>query len=543
MEKIKINRVLMLSIDGLRYDRLGFVRDWPNLTPNIDALAKTAINCTQTFSHGHPSQFAFPGIMSSTLNLSYGGYDKGIRDRPYSLAEMFQANDFKTIYVMSGPWQDSYFDYDRGVDQLHPVYDVKLFWYAMMAYFINYRKYRDQGLTTVKYFEDKMAELLSDCFDFIEERSEVMKQQKKVIPYGFFNLRHDFDHLIARVQAHRKELKADGPAYVRKYEDLIIQEDLFQLLGIKETDWKHRWLNHPWVVRSNKWLNKIGLRWIRDIGAVNGKYLRGEMIRLIKENKDKKFLLWTHFVDIHEYYVSPGHFHNTYGYPRIFWERFKRGKNYRSTLPYDISMNYSDKHIGKIVDALKKEGLYDDTLIVLFSDHGHPVGKPERAKTGVGYFYDELLQVPLIFSHPQLEGKNIDDLTGLMDLAPSLGDFLGFKNVEGFRGRSVLSKPPEFQYHLMEHTYRGPCDLSIKPVHLAIRTPEHKYIWREFLNPDDNLPERELYDLVNDPEERNNIYGQPEYKAIQQKLDAIIQERYQEIRSQNPLKSDAKPRS
>ena len=98
---MKIKKVILLTIDSLRYDRLG-VAGYPlKLTPTLDFLASNGIHCTQTIAHASCTQMSQPSIWTSSLPLDFGGYDHGIKERPVALAEIFQNNGFKTATFAS----------------------------------------------------------------------------------------------------------------------------------------------------------------------------------------------------------------------------------------------------------------------------------------------------------------------------------------------------------------------------------------------------------------------------------------------------------
>ena len=85
---MKNTNVLLLTVDALRRDRLGFSGYKRNTSPNIDKLTQQAIWCDNSFSLAPSTQPSIPTIITSTQPLSYGGYDMGIKYRPNSLTEI-----------------------------------------------------------------------------------------------------------------------------------------------------------------------------------------------------------------------------------------------------------------------------------------------------------------------------------------------------------------------------------------------------------------------------------------------------------------------
>lgn len=103
---------------------------------------------------------------------------------------------------------------------------------------------------------------------------------------------------------------------------------------------------------------------------------------------------------------------------------------------YAENITLVDKQIGKLIDSIKKQGLWDDTLVVITSDHGQPMGKGEH---GHGIMrkcrpwpYEELVHVPLLMHIPGLDGgKRIKCFVQNVDIAPTILDALGLLAAEG----------------------------------------------------------------------------------------------------------------
>lgn len=121
------------------------------------------------------------------------------------------------------------------------------------------------------------------------------------------------------------------------------------------------------------------------------------------------------------------------------WELVKRW--------YDGEISYIDNLLGELLEYLKKENLYEDTLIFVTSDHGEHFGEH-----GLAYHQfslrNELLEVPLILKGTSTENpSNTSGLVSLVDLAPTILDAAGAEPIDSMQGRSLFSKPvPEAVY-------------------------------------------------------------------------------------------------
>ena len=114
--------------------------------------------------------------------------------------------------------------------------------------------------------------------------------------------------------------------------------------------------------------------------------------------------------------------------------RPNRTNNVIASQPYDGEIAYADACVGKLLDALRKHGLYDETMIAVMADHGESLGAHGESTHGV-FLYDETLHVPLLIKLPlnRGAGRRIESRTGLVDVAPTVLAAAG------------LTPPPEMQ--------------------------------------------------------------------------------------------------
>ncbi len=162
---------------------------------------------------------------------------------------------------------------------------------------------------------------------------------------------------------------------------------------------------------------------------------------------------------------------------------------------YDRGIAYADYWIGHLIDALKRRGLYDQTLLVVTADHGEELfdhGRLDHSRT----FYDEIMHIPLIMRVP---GRGIGTTSavqvGLIDVMPTLLDLLGVPYDGTMQGQSL--RPLLDGAAFPDRVFFGEADQGYRLV--AMRTNQIKYIQ------DLEGRNREAYDLVNDPQERENL--------------------------------------
>ena len=160
---------------------------------------------------------------------------------------------------------------------------------------------------------------------------------------------------------------------------------------------------------------------------------------------------------------------------------------------YDRGIAYVDHWMGELIDGLRERELYDETIVVLTSDHGEEFFEHGRLEHSFSY-YEEMLKVPLIVRVPGVrQGVVVDQTVGLVDVLPTLLDWLEIPEPDGLQGRSLRpwfggDKAPGWEY-VGEASFRNG--------DLALLGPGWKYIRS-------GGGSEELYDLVADPDESTN---------------------------------------
>jgi len=167
---------------------------------------------------------------------------------------------------------------------------------------------------------------------------------------------------------------------------------------------------------------------------------------------------------------------------------------------------FVDHCLERLFRALKNLGYYDDSIIFLTADHGHPLADHGKFLKGGDRMYNELLRVPFMVRLPGGEGAHrTDALVQFHDLLPTLLDLLGMaNNTSSMQGRSFL---PVLRGDTDSHR-----ELIITGYHEApdrcVRDKEWSYIQRPEGEAD------ELYNLINDPQERSNLIDQYPEEAL-----------------------------
>jgi len=174
---------------------------------------------------------------------------------------------------------------------------------------------------------------------------------------------------------------------------------------------------------------------------------------------------------------------------------------------YFAAVTAMDMDVGRILDRIETLGLREDTLIIFTSDNGFSCGHHGFWGKGNGTFplnmYENSIKVPLIMSHAGhiTEGRSIGSLVSGHDFMPTLLEYVGVSLPEGqnLPGQSVChllsGGPGTDRESVVVYDEYGPTRM--------IRTQDWKYVHRHPYGP------HELYDLLNDADERQNLIDEP----------------------------------
>lgn len=181
-----------------------------------------------------------------------------------------------------------------------------------------------------------------------------------------------------------------------------------------------------------------------------------------------------------------------------------------------------DKEIGKVIEALKRNHLYENTLIVFTSDHGDGMAAHKwAAKLSL---YQESVQVPLIVVAPgkkKVAKVDTTHLVSLTDLVPTFYDYAGIRNNTNLAGRSmkkiIESSNAEWRSFVVTELADNLRDKTRKG--RMVRTKRYKY--SIYTTGKDN---EQLFDLINDPGETINLAYRKEYISIAEQHRTLLRQ-------------------
>lgn len=282
--------------------------------------------------------------------------------------------------------------------------------------------------------------------------------------------------------------------------------------------------------------NSMELMGINDHGAERTNQLAQ---RWIRENKGNPFYMFIHYIEPHNPINAPHPFKNKYWdnknnqnidkeklylvahNPLIcFTNHIRLNEDEIIALKalYDGEVSYLDHKIGELIEFLKRNHTYDQTLIIITADHGEHFGE-HGLYSHVASLYEPILHIPLIIKYPEWIDKRarISELAQLIDIYPTVVEALDLDQrfLKGVQGTSLFEtnktakyhdciiaewegRIPDFVLKRMKHSDGDPIVDKFREPMAMIREGHYKYI----LN---SKGRDELYDLDNDKREVNNI--------------------------------------
>ncbi|HQU43544.1 MAG TPA: sulfatase-like hydrolase/transferase [Pirellulales bacterium] len=262
-------------------------------------------------------------------------------------------------------------------------------------------------------------------------------------------------------------------------------------------------------------------------------------VSLLEEYKDRPFFLAVGFYRPHTPYVSPKRYFDEYDVDEIELPALSRAD--RERLPpaayasakkeqeamsddlrreairaYWASITFMDAQLGRVLDALDRLGLTDNTIVVMTSDHGYHMyqhGLWQKMS-----LFENSAHVPLIVSLPRAAGRGKSNAgpVELVDIYPTLADLCGLPApdyLDGTSLRPVLDGPSKsVKEAAFTQVRRGDFD------GYSIRTSRWRYtLW------DDGHKGEQLYDMQSDPGEMTNLAAGPGHAQTVARLKAQLQ--------------------
>lgn len=269
-----------------------------------------------------------------------------------------------------------------------------------------------------------------------------------------------------------------------------------------------------------------------------------EAIKVLEQKRDQPFFLAVGFYRPHVPWIAPKKYYEPFPLDKI--KMPIEPKNIREGVPgaafginppnyglkdedcrnsiraYYASVAFMDAQVGRLLDALDRLNLWDDTIVIFISDHGWLLG--EHGCWQKMHLFEESARVPMIIAAPNSKapGKACDRVAELIDLYPTVAELTGVKlphKVDGMSLAKHLDDPtlPFKKGAYTQVTRGGPKKDGF--MGRSVRTERWRY--NEW---DGGKKGVELYDHQADPREHRNLAGDPQYAKVIAELRVLLRE-------------------
>lgn len=268
-------------------------------------------------------------------------------------------------------------------------------------------------------------------------------------------------------------------------------------------------------------------------------------VELIEQHKDEPFWLGVGFVRPHVPFVSPRKYYKPFlPYSSMTlpeklpgdWDDIpKKGINYKTSINmkmnerqqkkavggYYASVAFMDAQVGKVMAALKTNGLEENTVVIFTSDHGYHLGEHDFwAKVSLR---DESAGVPLIISMPGQKPAICDSFVELLDLYPTVASLCGLPVPDRLQGLDISATLKDPTVKVRDAAF------SVAPMRKGFLLREKKWAFIQYN--EDASAGIELFDTNKDPHQFTNLAEDPRFANVVTGFRSKMQEKLFKVRS------------
>ncbi|MCB1208606.1 MAG: sulfatase [Verrucomicrobiales bacterium] len=189
---------------------------------------------------------------------------------------------------------------------------------------------------------------------------------------------------------------------------------------------------------------------------------------------------------------------------------------------YRACVSFMDAQVGRVVDELDRLGMRENTIIVLWGDHGYHLGENGIFTKMTNFELGTHVPLLVCLPHQKTAGRRSKELVEFVDIYPTLAELCGLSMPDHLEGSSfvpLLYKPEQAWKKAVFSQYQRPG--KDKFMGRSVRTKDWRYT--EWVNGKGEPAGVELYDEVNDPHENTNVAGEAASTSIVLELKAQLQ--------------------
>jgi len=200
-----------------------------------------------------------------------------------------------------------------------------------------------------------------------------------------------------------------------------------------------------------------------------------------------------------------------------------------------------DDNVGRLIDYLQANGLWENTIVIYTSDQGFFMG--EHGWFDKRWIYEQSFRTPFLISYPNGLSKNMKGKQTAMiqtiDYAPTFLDYAGVAIPKEIQGESLRplfeGKKEKIHDAVYYHFYEYPAFHAVKR-HYGARTDRYKIAHFYY-----DINKWELYDLQKDPNEMNNVYNDPAYAQVREQMHKVLRQLQEKYNETDPTNSAYRP--
>lgn len=479
--------LLLITLDCLRYDALGISGEKSAVTPNIDRLAQKGAYFDR---HYCPYPLCMPSrssLLTGRFPFAHRAWTNGValKDDEVSLAEVLKNNGYETSCM--------------GKFHFKPYRDK-----LTEPFLMNGEKVPGRG----KYLKENPEEPLYKGFEYVR-----------------FADNTPFDDYHRWFEEKNKEF---GYEENTALEEIPFEEKHFSWVSkmpseLTKTDWIFSCAKEYF----NKYTsNKPFFSWISILDPHQPFNPPEEFAKMLEGREVRKPYGFDEGIP-----DRPSHYRKWFDYIyKYFGPKRDVLDNYEDIiLRYWAKVTHVDDRIGKFIDFMNEQGLMENTIVVITSDHGTMLCDHQMIACGP-HSYEGNVHIPLIWYGPEYieEGIRKNELLSLVDLLPTFFDIADIKLPLGVQGKSYKRLLTDGEYvkrnNLLIESRQGQ-DLSGFKTILT----DDKWKMAVYTNRIDG----ELYDLNEDPHEINNLFYEEAFK--EKKKELLGELAYELLNLEDPL--------
>ena len=583
-----MNNAICFFVDSVTWNSIGTNQAKVSPTPFLDSLKKESITATKLYSHGPYTDAATHSLFTGRDCLDDFGYFFKMNTAPIHHYKAFHDAGYET-YDFNYPYYIIGNDINRYID--HSIHSSGFIygseWGGIFSYYHDIIKERPLNADEHLLLKRRMEFLFESWGRYLEdtiERPETMMIHKEILKT------YDSKAALETLRNEEKEFRKSPTEYIDSFikagqEHVLVGLDTS---GI-ETYIDNNFIDNYIEKRYGKFLDKVSRLNFRAnvlknlpslkrvLYAVN-KYARtrnrenlmflenyvGSLTPMRLMRKRWKLQGWQNQHTAHTMYQAgldilrtresdkPFYFffdveepHNNIAFfsydtqdkavideeMSVLQEYVNEvGTDFKGSLIYLLSLRYSDYKIQKFCESLKEMGLWDNTTILVISDHGSSYTFNPLHNRRVNNFDDECYHIPMLLRHPGMKGKEITSYQYSKDVLPTFMDVLGLELCKEFKGKSMLRETEPRKFVIGEYMGPGCPDMLKRQIWFSARDEKFIIAYKiGIFEPFENGELAEAYDLSSDPNAYYNINDKIDKEKIRYMLDAL-KKRHSEVR-------------